>query len=165
MLTPMTEDRAPYRVRRLSSELLMQQLFQELGWRRDEVARHAAATHAEAKASLPNRRTQLQAEYLHARLELRIIASAQKHLFAAWTALRRLRSMEVASVEIQVDPDRTRDVIAQLGSVVRYRGDAWLVQRIRAVEQPTRKTLVGLRRESPTPDEPLEELAGDPAEP
>lgn len=164
MLTPMTEDPAPYRVRRLSSELLMQ-LFQELEWRREAVARHAAATHAEAEVSLPNRRTQLQAEYLHATLELRIIASAQEHLFAAWRALRRLRSMDMASVEIQVDPDRTRDVIAQLGSVVRYRGDAWLVQRIRALEQPTRKTLVGLRRVSPTPDGPLKELAGAPAEP
>lgn len=163
MLTPMTEDPAPYRVRRLSSELLMQ-LFQELEWRREAVARHAAPTPADAEASLENRRTHLQAEHSQATLELCIIASAQKHLFAAWTALGQLRSMDTAVESIQVDPDRTTDVIAQLGSVVRYRGDAWLVQRIRAVEQPTRKTLVGLRRVSPTPDGPLEELAGASAE-
>lgn len=160
----MTEDPVRYGSRRLNVELVMQELFQELGGRREAAIQRAAAAKAAADASLWDLRTQMYAEYFRATLELRVIASAQRHLVSAWSALRRLRDLEdvddTNSRAVRVDPGRTVDVIAQIGQVVGYAGEAWLVERIRAVERPQRSTLVVLRRVDPRPVGPVEDLAG-----
>jgi len=157
----MTEDPVRYESRRLNVELVMQELFQELGRRRETAAQRAAAAKTAADASLFDLQTQMQVEFLRAGLELRIITSAQRHLLSAWSALRRLRDLDGADSRIvRVDPGRTVDVIAQIGQVVSYADEAWLVERIRAVDHPRRTTHVVLRRVNPPPVGLMEELAG-----
>ena len=84
---------------------------------------------------------------------------AQRDLFAAWKRLRELRpfSAEVGE-QVLVYPDPTVDVVGQLGRVVLYRRQPWLVDQVRYVMSPVRRTMLILKR-VPTPDGPLEELA------